>query len=113
MHTRRLIKEISIENPDHTRLRQSRCENSVGELQINTVAATEVADNKVAKAKKVAVGACIRTVDRSPPFSVTLNGRPKGLRTAWQSAIVIGSAVIACVTSVKSGSVRPAEIHDE
>ena len=50
----------------------------------------------------------VRNVDneRSPPLSVTLNGRPKGRIIAEISDIVTAGAVSAWVTSMKSGSVR-------
>jgi len=52
-----------------------------------------------------------RTIEteRSPPLSVTLNGRPKGRIAAEINVKVMASAVMVWVTSMNRGSVRPPE----
>ena len=54
-----------------------------------------------------------RTVEteRSPPLSVTLNGRPNGRIAAETSVRVIARAVMMWVTSMNNGSVRRPEIQ--
>lgn len=52
-----------------------------------------------------------RMTERSPPFPVTLKGRPKGLTAASAKVAVMARAVIACVISMKTGRVRERDTH--
>src|SRR5258705_5681031 len=63
------------------------------------------------KPKTEASFQCTRGVERSPPLSVILNGRPNGLMTALSSVAEIAKAVTAWVASINNGSMRDLEIQ--
>src|ERR1700686_639532 len=109
--TRKAMNAISIAMPAQSRLKKSREEISLaalGETNAQTMLAAELSE---IKPKTAASFQCTRGEERSPPLSVTLNGRPNGLTTALRSVAEIAKAVTAWVASMKRGSVRDLEIQ--
>src|SRR5690242_16210592 len=95
----------------HSRLKKSISEISlaaVGEMNAQTMLAAELP----AISPKVSASLpCTRGIERSPPLSVTLNGRPNGLMQALSNVAVTAKQVMAWVASMNKGSVRDREIQ--
>ena len=105
------MNAMSIAMPAQSKLKKSIDEISLaayGETNAQTMLTAELSE---IKPKTEASFQCTRGWERSPPLSVTLNGRPNGLTMALRSVAVIAKAVTAWVASIKRGSVRDLEIQ--
>jgi len=103
------MNAISIAMPAQSKLKKSMAEISLaayGETNAQTMLAAELSE---INPKTEASFQCTRGTERSPPLSVTLNGRPNGLTIALRSVAEIANAVTAWVASMKKGSVRDLE----
>src|SRR3981189_3756544 len=109
--TRNAMNAMSIAMPAQSKLKKSIDEISLaayGETNAQTMLAAELRE---INPKTEASFQCTRGPERSPPLSVTLNGRPNGLTIAVRSGAGIANAVTAWVASMKKGSVRDLEIQ--
>src|ERR1700681_110269 len=109
--TRNAMNAMSIAMPAQSKLKKSREEISLaayGETNAQTMLTAELSE---IRPNTDASFQCVRGAERSPPLSVTLNGRPHGLTTALRSVAVTAKAVMAWVASIKNGSVRDLEIQ--
>src|ERR1700716_2684925 len=105
------MNAISIAMPAQSKLKKSTEEISLaayGEANAQTMLTAEL--NEINPNTDASLQ-CTRGVERSPPLSVILKGRPNGLTTALRSVALIANAVTAWVASMKKGSVRDLEIH--
>src|SRR5258708_27529463 len=109
--TRNAMNAMSMAMPAQSRLKKSSEEISLaayGDTNAQMMLAAELSE---IKPKTNASFQCTRGAERSPPLSVILNGRPKGLTTALRSVAEIAKAVTASVAFLKKGSVRDLEIQ--